>query len=258
MYFKSVKDKETDLQSQIESKGREINQLNESLTSKDNEIVELENEKKTLMAESRNLIDGLHQSAARVQQAWRTILRPCADMYEAQCADIEDRLFTQLKDLVGRLQAFNCSDTARPAEVKKDIQNLLAEEIVKDNSIVNTICRYYAYSRLPFMTDTSREHGVTFNRRNMAEIFKAVSDLYAQYGINLDIPALFVMGIDEGDYENLTGKTYGDLDNLCQNSRNHFDNIDTNVKPANVIVDIVNIGYSIDGNHMRKASVLTY
>ena len=258
MYFKSVKDKEIDLQSQIESKGREISQLNESLTSKDKEIVDLENEKKTLMAESRNLIDGLHQSAARVQQAWRTILRPCADMYEAQCADIEDRLFTQLKDLVGRLQAFNCSDTARPAEVKKDIQNLLAEEIVKDNSIVNTICRYYAYSRLPFMTDTSREHGVTFNRRNMAEIFKAVSDLYAQYGINLDIPALFVMGIDEGDYENLTGKTYGDLDNLCQNSRNHFDNIDTNVKPANVIVDIVNIGYSIDGNHMRKASVLTY
>ncbi len=258
LYIKSVNDKEADLQSQIESKNLEISRLNDSITSKDKEIDDLENEKKTLMTESRNLVDGLHQGAAKVQKAWRTILQPCADMYEAQCADIEDRLFAQLNDLVGRLQTFDCNDTARPTEVKKDIQKLLEEEIMKDNSVVNTICRYYAYSRLPFMTDTSREHGVTFNRRNMAELFTAVSDLYAQYGINLDIPALFVMGIDEGDYENLTGKTYGDLDNLCQNSRNHFDNIDTNVKPANVIVDIVNIGYSIDGNHMRKASVLTY
>ena len=78
--------------------------------------------------------------------------------------------------------------------------------------------------------------------------------LYVQFGINLSIPDLFVAGFEEGNFENLTGQTYGDLDNLCQNSRNHFDNIDSKVKPSNVIVDVINMRI---GLHKFKAFVLS-
>ena len=108
------------------------------------------------------------------------------------------------------------------------------------------------------MTDTSREYGITFKRKNMMELYKAVETLYGRFGITLNIPDLFVAGFEEGNFENVTGQTYGDLDNLCQNSRNHFDNIDSNVKPSNIIVDVVNIGYAVDGKVERLASVLTY
>ena len=56
----------------------------------------------------------------------------------------------------------------------------------------------------------------------------------------------------------LQGKHNGDLDNLCQNSRNHFDNIDSKVKPSDVIVDMINVGFSVDGKVERITSVLTY
>ena len=92
----------------------------------------------------------------------------------------------------------------------------------------------------------------------MYELFHAVETLYVQFGINLSIPDLFVAGFEEGNFENLTGQTYGDLDNLCQNSRNHFDNIDSKVKPSNVIVDVINVGYAVDGKVERITSVLTY
>lgn len=258
LYDKLVDTEDDKLREQITSKDKKIEQLNDEIANKKETISSLENDNKDLMSESDKLIENLHVRAEKILESWRTILNPCSDDEEAQCVDIEGRLFSDLNSSVTKLKSFYVEKDTIPADTRKAIQDLLVGEISADNSPVNTVCRYYAYSQLPFMTDTAREYGITFNRKNMAELFTAIENLYVQFGINLNIPSLFVMGIEEGEFENVTGKMYGDLDNLCQNSRNHFDNIDSATKPTNVIVDVVNVGYTVDGKVGRITSVLTY
>lgn len=233
-------------------------ELNKSLEKTSAEIVSLAERNKNLMSESFKYVDSLYSGIDRIMENCKTILNPCSDNDESQCVDIENRLFGELNTMASNFKAFHIDKEMTPVESRRLIQKLLVDELSKENSPINTICRYYAYSRLPFMTDTSREYGITFNRKNMSDLFDSIEILYVQFGINLNIPDLFVMGFEEGHFENLTGKTYGDLDNLCQNSRNHFDNIDSNIKPSNVIVDVVNVGYTVDGKVGRLTSVLTY
>lgn len=258
LYGDLVNSEDANLREQITSKDKQIGQLQEDIANKKETISSLENNNKDLMSESDKLIENLHFGAENILESCKTILNPCSDDEEAQCVDIEDRLFSDLNSSVTKLKTFNVDKNTVPADTRKAIQGLLVAEISADNSPVNTVCRYYAYSQLPFMTDTAREYGITFNRKNMAELYNAIESLYVQFAINLNIPSLFVMGIEEGEFENVTGKMYGDLDNLCQNSRNHFDNIDSATKPSNVIVDVVNVGYSVDGKVGRITSVLTY
>ena len=258
LYGNLVNTEDAKLREQITSKDNKIEQLNDEIANKKETISSLENDNKDLMSESNKLIENLYVRAEKILESCKTILNPCSDDEEAQCVDIEDRLFSDLNSSVTKLKSFYVDKKTIPADTRKAIQELLVAEISADNSPVNTVCRYYAYSQLPFMTDTAREYGITFNRKNMTELYNAIENLYVQFGINLNIPSLFVMGIEEGEFENVTGKMYGDLDNLCQNSRNHFDNIDSATKPSNVIVDLVNVGYAVDGKVGRITSVLTY
>lgn len=253
-----VASKESTLSEQIASDKAEIQTLTSSVAAKNTQIESLQTDKAALMAETQRMIHTLHSGAEQILDACKPILKACSDDDEAQCIDIEDRLFAAMNDAVTALKAFGVAPDTTPADARKAIQQCLAAAIAADNSPINTICRYYAYSRLPFMTDASREYGVMFNRKNMAELYHAIETLYVHFGINLHLPMLFVMGVDEGEFENVTGQTYGDLDNLCQNSRNHYDNIDSGTKPANVIVDVVNVGFTIDGTPGRLTSVLTY
>lgn len=257
-YENLVSAKENELSGRIALQNDEILKLTDEVSRNETEVANLTTKNSNLMYESEVLVEKLHAGADRILDACKTILNPCSDNEESQCVDIEDRLFGELSNIVNRFKAFCVDKTVIPADARKLIQRLLIDEFSGENSPINTVCRYYAYSRLPFMTDSSREYGITFNRKNMSELFDSIDTLYVQFGINFNIPNLFVMGIDEGNFENLTGKMYGDLDNLCQNSRNHFDNIDSNAKPANVIVDIVGIGFSVDGKIEKVTSVLTY
>lgn len=241
------------------------NKLNTDIAEKKNKILELETEISILSAENNSLmnesvvmVNNLRDCAEEIISSCKTILHPCSDNDESQCVDIEDRLFAGLSNSINKIKNLPVDKDSTPVETRKKIQSILIEELMSDNSPINTICRYFAYSRLPFMTDTSREYGITFNRKNIYELFNAVETMYVRFGVNFNIPDLFVAGYNEGIYENLTGKTYGDLDNLCQNSRNHFDNIDSKVKPSDVIVDMINVGFSVDGKVERITSVLTY
>lgn len=253
-----VSAKEEELKGEISDKAQEIDDLQISIAKKENENSTLSDMNKLLMSEASTIIGNLHTGADNILENCRTILNPCSDNDESQCVDIEDRLFGELNNTVGIFKSFNVGKDVKPVDARTRIQELLVGELSKENNPINTVCRYYAYSRLPFMTDTSREYGITFNRKNMSELFYSIESLYVQFGINLNIPDLFVVGFEEGNFENLTGQTYGDLDNLCQNSRNHFDNIDSKAKPSNVIVDVVNVGYTVDGKSGRLTSVLTY
>lgn len=257
-YNSIVKSKENNLEEKINEQVKDIEVLKSNISSKVEDLKVLSEKNNTLMDESSKMVEVLHNAGETIKDACKTILNPCSDYDESLCLDIEDRLFGELSNMADRFNTFSLSIDCIPVDARKSIQQILVDEILAENSPVNTVCRYYAYSRLPFMTDTSREYGITFKRKNMMELYKAVETLYGRFGITLNIPDLFVAGFEEGNFENVTGQTYGDLDNLCQNSRNHFDNIDSNVKPSNIIVDVVNIGYAVDGKVERLASVLTY
>ncbi len=257
-YNDLVTSNEEQLSTDIREKAEHITQLESKIESKQEEVNALTQKNNVLMTETEKMLENLRSSADRIIDSCKTILHPCSDSDESQCVDIEDRLFADLLNSTNHIKALSISNESIPADTRKAIQQILIQELIAENSPINTVCRYYAYSRLPFMTDTSREYGITFNRKNMSELFHAVEILYVQFGINLSIPDLFVAGFEEGNFENLTGQTYGDLDNLCQNSRNHFDNIDSKVKPSNVIVDVINVGYAVDGKVERITSVLTY
>jgi hypothetical protein len=106
------------------------------------------------------------------------------------------------------------------------------------------------------MTDISREEGgVVFNRKNTLKLYQDIESLYVLFGINFNIPPLFAMSIGEGDFEAVTNKEYGELENLCPGCTNHYDNIDSKTKPSNLIVDIIKVGYTVEGELRRKASV---
>lgn len=253
-----VKKNEDKLTGEIREQQASIGSLNETIEEKDHKISGIEAKNNALMSESKIIVENVHILADNVLQSCKTILNPCSEADESQCMDIEDRLYASLNASMKRLKSIQISNEEFPADMRKRIQDTLIEELSAPDSPIQLVCRYYAYSRLPFMTDTSREYGVIFNRKNMSELYMAVDNLYVYFGIRFDLPHLFVMGLEEGEFENLTGESYSDLDNLCSNSRNHFDNIDSNTKPSNVIVDMVSVGYSVDGKSVKKTAVLTY
>lgn len=264
VYYNEVKTQENSLQKEI-GKLKEANETaNEKLNEKELENVSLTNNKNALedklAFESSEMVDYLHSGADRIRAAWRPILKGCSEEDENQCIDIEDRLRNSLFESLKEFDRFQPADKLTPIKTRKEIQDLLIERLTAENSPFNVIGRYYAYSRLPFMTDTGREYGVIFNRKNIGDLYCAMEALYVYFGINLEIPVLFAIGFEEGDFINVTGQAYGDLDNLCQNSRNHFDNIDSKNKPSDVIVDLVHIGYTLTDRHSdgKKPSVLTY
>ena len=268
-YSESVLQREKELKKEIAEKGNtitqkqeEICQLRGEVQQKEETIAGLQTEKdgleKDIKQAGQREVDDLHAKAELIVDSYRTFIYPCSDADESNCEDIDYRLDTQVNKAVERLKEYQVGTDQKPAEIRKAIQKLLLQELDVDNSPFNTICRYYAYSRLPFMTDKTREYGIIFDRKNIAGLFMAVDNLLVQFGINLDIPALFATGFAEGDYEDVTGKKYSDLDNLCPNSRNHFDNIDSKSKPEKVIVDMVQVGYSVDGKPSKKTSVLTF
>lgn len=237
-----------------------LEQLNEKIKENESLNQDKDSLQGKLKDESSEMVTYLHTVADKIRDAWRPILKGCSEEDENQCMDIENRLRNNLLESLKSFERYKATDELNPSQTRKEIQNLLIDKLTMENSPFNVIGRYFAYSRLPFMTDTAREYGVIFNRKNIGTLYSAVEGLYVYFGINLDIPVLFAMGIEEGEFINVTGRAYGDLDNLCQNSRNHFDNIDSKNKPSEVIVDVVQVGYALaDGSSERKRpTVLTY
>lgn len=247
-----MKGKITNLQGQIEGKDRDIiKQQTELDNLKNSRKQELQNEVKTL-------VDKLHRCTNAIE--WRPMLEPCNndDTTLSQCADIESRLNEKLREMKERLTAFTTAENAVPEETRIAIQKILMSEITIDESVVNSLCRLFAYSNLAFMTDAKREYGVRLRRKNVHEVYEALENLYIQFGIKFQIPPLFVMESKDRDYVNVTGQAYSELGNLCPNVSNHCDNIDSNMRLKDIIVDIDRIGYTIDGSVQSNARILTF
>lgn len=211
----------------------------------------------TLMAEGAALTDALHSGTRAIEKAASAaILKPCRNASFDMCDDIENRLADGVSALCDRLSAYAAPKDATPSEIRTEIHTLLTDALNADHSAFNTICRYYAYSRLPFMTDETRNYGLAFNRPNIERLFHALNDLMVRFGISLNVPMLFVASCTQ-EFDDIRGEASSDLDNLCPNSRNFRSDIAPDDAGSALIVDIVEIGYSIDGEQVKPTSVLT-
>ena len=243
----------------IKDKESVISEKSQIISYRDAELKTLQDRRKQeLQTEVETQVNKLQQYTNAIE--WRPMLDPCSndDATLNQCTDIENRLNAKLIEMKERLTEFTTAENALPNLVRTTIQDALVAEITTEESVVNSICRLFAYSNLSFMTDMKREYGVRLRRKNVHEVYKALENLYIQFGINFQIPPLFVMESKDGDYENVTGQAYSELGNLCPNVNNHCDNIDSEMKLKDIIVDIDKIGYAIDGSVQRNARILTF
>lgn len=243
----------------IINKDSVISEKTQIISDKDSELQKLKDKhKQELQTEVETLVGKLRQYTNAIE--WRPMLDPCNndDATLNQCTDIESRLSEKLREMKERLTGFTTAENSLPEEARIAIQKVLISEIVIDESVVNSLCRLFAYSNLAFMTDLKREYGVRLRRKNIHEVYETLENLYIQFGIKFQIPPLFVMESKDGDYENVTGQAYSELGNLCPNVSNHCDNIDSDMRLKDIIVDIDKIGYIKDGIVQSKARILTF
>ena len=248
---------------ELSDRCKELEKKNAAL-SDDKSALEgtLKDKEAVLEGEASALIDALQTGVNKVDgELEMPLVTPCnsdTDDFSSQSDEIEERLKSSLKQCLENLKAVKPEEGAAPDDVRKQIQNALLETIGAKDSPIETLCRYFAYSRMPFMTDPDRdESGIMFYRKNVFSLYKAVEELYVRFGICFDLPPLFAMGIDEGDYGRHEGAE-PDLNNLCPNCTNHRDNMDTHNKPQSVVYDIAEVGYSVDGKQVKKTEVITF
>lgn len=255
-FAKDVAEKENS--ATIKAKDRDIAEKQNKIDIQEQSITNLNKERSELLKEASDSVGKLQKLTENVKSHNLSVVCACSDSEEDLCNSIDDSLFEGINHSMDVLGAYKADDNDYPVKVKADIAALIEQELTKENSAIATAYRYYAYSMLPFMTDDSRTHGIVFERRKMIALKESLDDLMTQFGLNVIVPPLFTMGVDEADYEDVTGKVYADLDNLCPGSRNHVDNIDTQKAPNKMVVDIHLVGYAINGDVKRKPQVLTF
>lgn len=250
--------KEKENSETIKAQNLDIEEKQKEIDIKEQSITNLNLERSELLKEASDSVGKLQKLTENVKSHNQSVVRACSDSEEDLCNSIDDSLFYGINQSMEVLGAYKADNKDYPVMVKAAIAALIEQELTKENSAIATAYRYYAYSMLPFMTDDSRTHGIVFERRKMIALKESLDDLMTQFGVKVIVPPLFTMGVDEADYEDVTGKVYADLDNLCPGSRNHVDNVDTQKAPNKMVVDIHLVGYAINGNVKRKPQVLTF
>lgn len=260
-YSDKVNAKEQQLNSEIKAKDSEIQGHLATISAREIDITKLkeqqqklEAEKKELLSESDKMVEFAQACADEIYKRSQITLVDDCDA-SGQSETLQQTAQGALEKLLDKVRDVKAAET--PVATRAAFRQVFVEDINDKNGAINVISQYYAYSRLPFMTDSARKYGVYFNRKNMAQLFDAVNDLLIAFGIRLDIPTLFAQSATEGNYTVVNGEEYSELDNFCPQVRNHVDKIDSESKPAQIIYDMVQVGFSVDGRSASKSKVLT-
>lgn len=157
-----------------------------------------------------------------------------------------------------------------PAEARARVQKVLENDLYKafDNkdfsqfSVIDKVARYYAYSRLSFMTENGQEadetgslrsYGVAFNRSKMTAIFTQMNQLLTDFGLQLIVPTLFAERLGEGHYQRSTSD--GDLAILCPHPE-YWKQTISNSDKKDIIIDIAATGYYKNGKLVKETEIL--
>lgn len=268
--FNKINEKIVELDDIIKGQKEEIEQKQAEIQRKVSEIDIKQNEINTKEVEITNLNDTIGRMRQQITNLFLNDLgalkEACNDIFfvpgtytsEAECMAVEDSFLNHLKKDIEQLKSVELTENVLPIDCYDEFQHILEAELRNVDGAFNAICRYYAYSRIPFMADDI-EYGKKFKRNAMFKLFNTLDKLLTDFGLQVIIPNLFADTLADGEdlYEDYTGQkdAYSDLNNLCPNVKYRKEHVDYTDKSL-LIYDIIAVGYSINGQIMQKAKVL--
>lgn len=157
----------------------------------------------------------------------------------------------------------NIADGVKAAgltEQRQELRNVLSKHLSDPDAVLNKLAMYYAYSRLPFMTEARSERGSFLNAARMSIIYNKVLAVLVPFGMMQIVPQLFVETVEEGagSYENVTGQNDASVSLLtimCPSLKQFTDKLYKR-EGVQVIKDIATIGYAVDGEIKEKTKIL--
>lgn len=245
---------------------KEIETLSENNKKLENEKFQLSEDKKAEIEEKHKLSSILKDDISSLLTTYKNaadnliksldsvFLKECnedeeIDTVESMCAKICDGakyVASEIEDL--KEEQFNST-----VDLKKAYKEIIADNI--ESSSFTEIARWWAYSRLPFVLDTSREDGRSVELSVIEDAYAALEQLLALAGYRYQLPILFVQNLNEGEFENLTGREQLNLGYQVPNATSHVEKIDRD-DCKNVILDIVKLGYYEGNQLVKKTSVI--
>ena len=146
------------------------------------------------------------------------------------------------------------------AEQRQELRVVLCKHLSDPDAVLNKLAMYYAYSRLPFMTEPRNERGSFLNAARMTTIYNNVLAVLVPLGMMQIVPQLFVETVEEGagNYENVTGQNDAAvslLANMCPSLKQFTDKLYQR-ESVQVIKDIAQLGFMEDGIVIEKTKVL--
>lgn len=183
----------------------------------------------------------------------KQFILPCGDNSD-DCEELEDMLEVKLmKFKKTTLPLLDKCDTV--SSIMSTLTMSIENELVNDRSWVFDIARYRAYSRKRFMKDSTREHGVYFDKNKIVLMWDNLDKILNMQGFTLIMPDLFEDSVTEQDiFEDNTGQTMSSLDFLIPNNDKYLADISDN--DGKIIRDYAEIGYKYNGKVIKKTKII--
>lgn len=175
------------------------------------------------------------------------------DLVDA-CKDDEAFMLSRASELYENLKDITITEGDDANAILAKMSALVEADLDKCNDgFILPMARTCAYSYVPFILDSRGEDNIQLVKSKISIIETLITRLMGYFGVELIMPIPFVNKLEDGDFEKYD--TISNLEYICPNARAHLERVDRKDK-TNVIVDIVEVGYRINGEVKRKAKVI--
>lgn len=170
------------------------------------------------------------------------------------CSDDEYIMLKKAQELGTKLEKVATCGNDDAVSIVERIGKVIVDDLQAGNEgFILPMTRTCAYAYVPFMLDNRGEDNIQLVKARLATIENCIKKIVGYFGIELIIPVPFVDKLEDGDYEKC--ETISNLEYICPNVRAHLERVDRKNK-TNIVADIVEVGYKIDGETKRRAKVI--
>ena len=170
------------------------------------------------------------------------------------CSDDEYIMLKKAQELGTKLEKVATCGNDDTVSIVERIGKVIVYDLQAGNEgFILPMTRTCAYAYVPFMLDNRGEDNIQLVKARLATIENCIKKISGYFGIELIIPVPFVDKLEDGDYEKC--ETISNLEYICPNVRAHLERVDRKNK-TNIVADIVEVGYKIDGETKSRAKVI--
>lgn len=245
---------------------KNIESQQDTITTLTEEKDNLQKDIKTLSTKNDALQQDINNDSGLVKKSFEESLEnilaitkekqyilPCGDNSD-DCEELEDMLEVKLmKFKKSTIPLLDKCDTV--SSIISTLTMSIENELLNDRSWIFDIARYRAYSRKRFMKDSTRDHGVYFDKNKIVLMWDNLDKILNMLGFTLIMPDLFEDSVTEQDiFEDNTGQTMSSLDFLIPNNDKYLAEIGDN--DGKIIRDYAEIGYKYNGNVIKTTKII--